>query len=107
MTTIVEAKREDIWKTDTVVKSTTIQLNKSIREFVQDRKDLSVKRLDDEHVAVLSKDKITIFLSQDSPWANFVDNSFYWNERQKLAFHNLCESLISGEEYDHSSYYEL
>ena len=105
MISIIEAKLQQHWTASSVVRFTTSSLNKTINNIVQYR-DLSIKKLNEDHYAVVSKDAMSLIITEDSPWYRFLDYSHFWTEKQKLAFHQLCESLVTSEEFD-LNYYEL
>jgi hypothetical protein len=105
MISIIEAKLQQHWTASSVVRFTTDSVSKAIKDIVKDR-DLSIKKLNEDHYAVLSKDTMSIIITEDSPWYRFLDYCHFWNEKQKLTFHQLCESLVTSEEFD-LKYYEL
>ena len=82
-------------------------LNNLLSELLTEDNSISIKRFDDDHAAVRYENYMTLFMTSNSPWYNYVDSAPFWNEKQRNAFNTLCAELEASEEFDPTFCYEL
>ena len=82
-------------------------INDFLNDLLKEDKNLSIKRFDEDHAAIVTDSKMSLVFSKNSPWMSIVDTSIYWTAKQKSDFNKLCVELEQSENYDPTFCYEL